>query len=160
MFDERANNGVAVEEREEMNPLAGAESRRIDWTAVRRLLDAASREGKSNGQRLAIKTRGRVVFLDSGEIDWVEACGNYVRFHAGPDTYMARAGIGDMAEKLNPAEFVRVHRSTIVHIRKIRELQPCDNGESILTLKDGTRLSCSRSYSGWLQQLVKNCYFI
>src|SRR5215472_7380198 len=116
----------------------------IDWAVVRKLLDLAG--GRSTGaaeQRLAIKTGGRLVFLDSNEIDWIEACGNYVKFHAGRESYLTRGGIGELAKKL-PTEFVRVHRSTIVHIRKIKELQPCDNGEYIVTLKDGKQLSCSR----------------
>jgi len=112
------------------------------------------------GRRLAIKTGRRVVFLDSNEIDWVEACGNYVRFRAGRESYLVRAGIGQIAERLNPEEFVRIHRSTIVHIRKIKELQPCENGEYILTLKDGKQLSCSRGYSASLQQLVKTYFSI
>jgi DNA-binding LytR/AlgR family response regulator len=112
------------------------------------------------GQRFAIKTGRRLVFLDSHEIDWVEACGNYVRFRVGGESYLVRAGIGQIAQRLNPAEFVRIHRSTIVHMRKIKELQPCENGEYILTLKDGKQLSCSRGYSASLQQLVKTCFSI
>ena len=133
----------------------------VYWAVVRRLLDSAS--GLSTGpteRRLAIKTGGRLVLLDSNEIDWVEACGNYVKFHAGRESYLTRGGIGELARKLNPAEFGRVHRSTIVHLRKIKELQPCDNGEYILTLKDGKQLSCSRGYSAGLQKLIKNCYSI
>ena len=133
----------------------------IDWAVVRRLLDSAG--GLSTGaaeRRLAIKTGGRLVFLDSNEIDWIEACGNYVKFHAGRESYLTRGGIGELALKLNPAEFVRVHRSTIVHLGKIKELQPCDNGEYLLTLKDGKQLSCSRGYSAGLQKLIKNCYAI
>jgi two-component system LytT family response regulator len=168
--NENATNGVAagtaagLEKREPEFAVerANAEPETgIDWPVVRRLLDSSNGPAApQTAQRLAIKTGGRLVFLDSGEIDWIEACGNYVRFHAGRESYLTRGGIGQLAQKLNPAEFIRVHRSTIVHIRKIKELQPGDNGEYILTLKDGKQLSCSRGYSAWLQKLIKNCYSI
>jgi len=125
-----------------------------------RIHAAEEQSARPLGRRLAIKTGRRLVFLDSNEIDWVEACGNYVRFRVGRESYLVRAGIGQIAERLNPAEFVRIHRSTIVHIRKIKELQPCENGEYILTLKDGKQLSCSRGYSASLQELVKSCFAI
>jgi DNA-binding LytR/AlgR family response regulator len=128
--------------------------------SARDLHVAEDQSVKPVGQRLAIKTGRRLVFMDSDEIDWVEACGNYVRFRAGRESYLVRAGIGQIAQRLNPGEFVRIHRSTIVHITKIKELQPCDNGEYVVTLKDGKQLSCSRGYSARLQQLVKTCFAI
>jgi two-component system LytT family response regulator len=141
--------------------VSGVESGPGIVAASRRIRHVGEEEGaKPLGQRFAIKTGRRLVFLDSNEIDWVEACGNYVRFRVGRESYLVRAGIGQIAKRLNPAEFVRIHRSTIVHITKIKELQPCDNGEYILTLKDGKQLSCSRGYSASLQQLVKTCFAI
>ena len=138
----------------ERAPTQAETANAIDWPASSQLME------RNVGQRLAIKTGGRLVFLDTSEIDWVEACGNYVRFHARGESYLTRAGIGEVARKLNGAEFLRIHRSTIVHLGKIRELEPCDNGEYILTLKDGKKLSCSRTYSAQLQQLVKQRYSI
>jgi len=121
---------------------------------------AEEQSARPVGGRLVIKTKRRLVFLDSNEIECVEACGNYVRFRVGRESYLVHSGIGQIAQRLNPAEFIRIHRSTIVHIRKIKELQSCKNGEYILTLKDGTQLSCSRAYSASLQQLVKTCFSI
>lgn len=133
----------------------------IDLAAsLRNLHGAEEQSARPVGRRLAIKTGRRLVFLDSNEIDCVEACGNYVRFRVGRESYLVRAGIGQIARRLSPAEFVRIHRSTIVHIRKIKELQPCENGEYIVTLKNGKQLSCSRGYSSFLHELVKTCFSI
>jgi two-component system LytT family response regulator len=105
-------------------------------------------------RRLVIKAGGRVVFLQLDEIDWVEAAANYVKLNAGKESYLLREGIGQIAERLDPRHFVRIHRSTIVNIRRIRELQPCNSGEYIVVLKDGKELSCSRGYRPRLQQLI------
>ena len=118
------------------------------------LLKAARTESKQL-QRLVIRTAGRVVFLDLNEIDWIEAAANYVRIHAGKDSYLLREGIGHMAAKLDRARFVRIHRSFIVNVNRIRELQPCDNGEYIAVLRNGKELSCSRGCRFELQRLIE-----
>jgi two-component system LytT family response regulator len=101
-----------------------------------------------------VKTAGRVVFVDIDEIDWVEAAGNYVELRTRDGRYLIREGIGRIAEKLDPNQFVRIHRSIIVNVRKIKELQPCNRGEYMVVLKDGKQLSCSRSFRARLQQLI------
>jgi len=104
--------------------------------------------------RMVVRTVGRVVFLDVEEIDWIEAAANYVKLHVGKDSYSVREGIGSILAKLDPKRFVRIHRSVIVNVRKIRELQPCDSGEYIAILKNGKELSCSRGFRGQLQRLI------
>jgi len=104
--------------------------------------------------RFAIKAAGRVVFLDLNEIDWIEAAANYVRVNAGKESYLLREGIGHISERLDPDRFVRIHRSIIVNINKLRELQPCDGGEYIAVLKNGKELSCSRGYRSGVQELI------
>jgi two-component system, LytTR family, response regulator len=106
-------------------------------------------------QRLVIKAGGRVVFLDVDEIEWIEAAANYVRLHAGKESYLLRGSIGRLAERLDAAQFVRIHRSTIVNIRKIRELQPCNSGEFMVVLRNGKELSGSRGYRSLLQNLIE-----
>ena len=123
-------------------------------TRILDLLKATKTESKQL-QRLVIRTAGRVVFLDLNEIDWIEAAANYVRIHAGKDSYLLREGIGHMAAKLDPARFVRIHRSFIVNANRIRELQPCDNGEYIAVLRNGKELSCSRGCRFELQRLIE-----
>jgi two-component system, LytTR family, response regulator len=117
------------------------------------LLSATKPESKQL-RRLVIRTAGRVVFLDMNEVDWIEAAANYVRIHSGKDSYLLREGIGHMSAKLDPERFVRIHRSLIVNINRIRELQPCDNGEYIAVLKSGKALSCSRGCRSELQRLI------
>jgi two-component system, LytTR family, response regulator len=95
-----------------------------------------------------------VVFLDTDDIDWVEAAANYVKLHVGKDSYVLREGIGRISDRLDPNQFVRIHRSAIANVRKIKELQPCNSGEYIVVLKDGKELSCSRGYRSGLQQLI------
>jgi two-component system LytT family response regulator len=104
--------------------------------------------------RFAIKAAGRVVFLELNEIDWIEAAANYVRVNAGKETYLLREGIGHISERLDSRRFVRIHRSIIVNIQKLRELQPCDGGEYIAVLKSGKELSCSRGYRSHVQELI------
>jgi len=105
-------------------------------------------------RRLIIKTGGRVVFLSFDEIDWVEAAANYVRIYVGKQTYLLRRGIGDIAERLDRLQFIRIHRSAIVNVHKIKELQPVNSGEYIVILKDGKELPCSRGYRAGLQELI------
>jgi len=121
-----------------------------------RILDLLG-DAKSDSQqlrRLVIRTSGRVVFLDLHEVDWIEAAANYVKLHVGKDSFLLREGIGHISARLNPDNFVRIHRSFIVNVSRIRELQPCDSGEYIAVLKDGKELSCSRGCRPQLQKLI------
>jgi two-component system, LytTR family, response regulator len=111
-------------------------------------------QSKQNDDRMVIRAGGKVIFLDVKEIDWVEAAANYVKLNVGKDSYLLREGIGSVAERLDPERFVRIHRSAIVNIRKIKELQPCESGEYIAVLKNGKELSCSRGYRTQLQRLI------
>lgn len=106
-------------------------------------------------RRLVIKTGGRVVFLDFDEVDWVEAAANYVRLNVGKQSYLLREGIGHIAERLDPKQFVRIHRSIIINVDKIKELQPVNSGEYVVVLKNGKELSCSRGYRPGLQQFIE-----
>lgn len=108
-----------------------------------------------SGDRLVIKTKGRVVFLDFNDIDWVEAAANYVRLNAGKESYLLRETISRTSERLNPNEFVRIHRSTIVNVRKIKELIPVNSSEYVVVLKNGKELSCSRGYRALLQRVIE-----
>lgn len=105
-------------------------------------------------RRLVVKEGGRVLFVDIDEIDWIEAAGNYVVLKAGAASYRMRERITGMFARLDPAQFVRIHRSIIVNVRRIKELQPCNSGEYMVVLKDGKELSCSRTYRPNLQQIV------
>jgi two-component system LytT family response regulator len=104
--------------------------------------------------RLAIRTNGRVVFLNLDEIHWVEAAANYVRLNTAKDSYLFRETISRISDRLNPADFVRIHRSMIVNVRRIKELIPVNSGEYVVVLNSGKELSCSRGYRANLQHLI------
>ena len=114
------------------------------------MVPAPSPEG-----RLVIRAKGRVVFLNLNEIDWIEASANYVRLNVGKESHLFRETIGRISERLNPSHFVRVHRSTIVNVRKIKELIPVNSGEYIVVLKNGKELSCSRGYRSALERMIE-----
>jgi two-component system LytT family response regulator len=105
--------------------------------------------------RLVIKANGRVVFLDLDSIEWVEAAANYVRLNVGKESYLFRETISRISERLDANHFIRIHRSTIVNVRKIKELIPVNSGEYVVVLKSGRELSCSRGYRAALQGIVE-----
>jgi len=105
-------------------------------------------------KRLAIKANGRVVFIDLDHVDWIEAAANYVRLNIGKESYLFRETITRISERLDTNHFVRIHRSTIVNIHKIKELIPVNSGEYVVVLKSGKELSCSRGYRAALQEIV------
>jgi two-component system LytT family response regulator len=126
-------------------------------TRILDLLEKKADPGKERKQfddRMVIRAGGKVVFLDLADVDWIEAAANYVKLNVGKDSYLLREGIGRVSERLDPDRFVRIHRSVIVNVRKIKELQPCDSGEYIAVLKNGKELSCSRGYRNELQRLI------
>jgi two-component system LytT family response regulator len=97
-------------------------------------------------ERLMVKSAGRVVFLRVDDIDWIEAAGSYVRLHVGRDGHLLHEGITSVASRLDPSRFARVHRSTIVNLDRVRELQSWFHGDAIAILRDGTRIQVSRTY--------------
>jgi two-component system LytT family response regulator len=110
--------------------------------------------GRRRSDRLVVKTGGRVVFLRTEDIDWVEASGNYVRLHVGGEAHLLRESMKNMERRLDPSTFVRIHRSAIVNVDRIRELEPWFHGEYIVILRDGTRLTSSRVFSDRLNALI------
>jgi two-component system, LytTR family, response regulator len=102
--------------------------------------------------RLVVKSGGRVFFLKTDDIVWIEAAGNYVRLHLGGDSHLFRETMNGIEARLDPRRFVRIHRSRIVNSDRIKELQPWFNGEYVVVLHDGTRLTLSRGYREKLQE--------
>ena len=95
-------------------------------------------------EKLQIKVKGRHIFLDADKIDWIEAEDYYVQVHTGEKAYLLRESIAQLEAKLNPLKFIRIHRSIIVNIAKVAELQVNRLGESKVILYDGTKLKLSR----------------
>jgi two-component system LytT family response regulator len=106
----------------------------------------------AKADRLVVKSGGRLFFLRADEIDWVEAAGNYVRLHVGADAHLLRETMTSIESRLQPDTFFRIHRSHIVNIERIKELQPWFNGEYVVLLRNGTRLTLSRGYRERLQE--------
>lgn len=128
-----------------------------DFASMRPLLEECLAELKSfrrKSERVVVRTNGKVVFLRADEISWVEAAGNYVNLHAGNEAYVLRESMKNMETRLDPELFVRIHRSAIVNVNRIRELQPWFHGEYVVILHDGTRLMASRVFSDRLDKLI------
>ncbi|HEX6434767.1 MAG TPA: LytTR family DNA-binding domain-containing protein [Gemmatimonadales bacterium] len=102
--------------------------------------------GRGYAERVLVKADGRIRFVPVEEIDWIEAADNYVRLHAGGQRHLVRETIGNMESRLDPHHFARIHRSTIVNLSRIQEMQPTFNGEYTVVLTSGTKLTLSRSY--------------
>lgn len=102
--------------------------------------------------RVMVKSNGRVFFVDVDDIDWIEASGNYVQLHTGSKTHLVRDTMSNMEEKLDPDRFFRIHRSTIVNIERVKELQSWFHGDYMVILKDGNKLTMSRNYKQLLQK--------
>jgi two-component system LytT family response regulator len=102
--------------------------------------------------RLVVKSGGRVFFVRTDDIDWIEASGNYVRLHLKEQSYLFRETMNQMESRLDPHRFFRIHRSRIVNTERIKELQPWFNGEYVVLLHNGTQLRLSRSYREKLEE--------
>lgn len=105
-------------------------------------------------ERIVVRSGGRVFFLRTDEIDWVEAASNYVRIHAGADSHLLRETMNGIEARLDPEKFLRIHRSTIINVDRVAELKPWFHGDYAVTLRDGTRLTLSRGHRDKLQQFL------
>ena len=105
--------------------------------------------------RLMIKLASRVVLLKVGEIDWIEADGNYAKLHVGRKSHLLREKMHDLEAQLNPKKFVRIHRSIIVNLDRIKEMHPHFNGDYVVVLEDGSQLKLSRSRREHLEARLK-----
>ncbi|MBA2528098.1 MAG: response regulator transcription factor [Pyrinomonadaceae bacterium] len=110
--------------------------------------------GKKYLERLVVKASGRIYFLETTEIDWIEAEGNYVSVHSAKKSHLLRETISSLEAQLDPRKFLRIHRSSIVRIDRIQELQPWFHGEYRIILQNGTQLTLSRNYRDKLQEAL------
>lgn len=118
---------------------------------------AAVREARGPGApsaRLLVKTEGRMLVIKTEDIDWIEAADNYVNLHAGPESHMMRETMTALEKRLPAEKFMRISRSAIVNIDRIKELQPMFHGEYVVILKTGARLTLSRTHRDKLDRLT------
>jgi two-component system, LytTR family, response regulator len=139
-----------------------------DWAAVPSGADAAPNESGrgSHGSTVAtsepgslgrflVREEGRMFFVKISEIDWIEAWGNYARLHVAGRKHLIRETMGNLERQLDPMGFARIHRSTIVNLERVRELQPSMSGEYIVLLLDGARLKLSRWFRERLERRLE-----
>jgi two-component system LytT family response regulator len=105
-------------------------------------------------ERLAIKVDGRVLLLKLEDIDWIEAADNYVTLHVGNELHLHRETMSALEERLSASQFLRISRSIIVNVERIKELQPMFHGDYVVILRNGTRLNLSRNYRDKLNQIL------
>ncbi|HEX6086767.1 MAG TPA: LytTR family DNA-binding domain-containing protein [Thermoanaerobaculia bacterium] len=97
-------------------------------------------------QHVAVKSKGELRLVPVDRIDWFESAGNYVRLHVGSERFLLRQTMSGLEEKLDPARFVRIHRTVIVNLQRIEAIGPASHGDRVVSLRDGTQLPLSRVY--------------
>jgi len=120
------------------------------------LLLADLKSEKKYLERLMVKSVGRVFFIKTDEIDWIEAAGNYLKLHVGRESHLIRETMNAVEAKLNPDKFLRIHRSTVVNIDRIKELHPMFSGDYSVILRNGAELTLSRNYRERFLELFEN----
>lgn len=128
----------AGEDRELRERLSGI----LDMYRSARPKDSA----ESYATRFAVRTGERTVFVPTEEVDFIEAAGNHIKIHVGSEVHTMRATLAGTAAKLDPNTFARIHRSTVVNVTRIKEVQPWWGGDYIAVLKDGRQLKVSRTF--------------
>jgi two-component system, LytTR family, response regulator len=112
------------------------------------------RAGAKKTDRLVFKENGRVIFLQTQTIDWIEADGNYIRLHAGSESHYVRETLAGMEAQLPSDGFMRISRSLLVNLDRIKELQPLFYGDYVVILRDGSKLNMSRNYRDRLESIL------
>ena len=140
--------------------IAAREIDKLSQRLLALLEDRKSEHKVSSGQqsyltRLMIKTSNRMMLLKVDEIDFIEADGNYAKLHTGRKSHLLREKMNDLEGRLDPAKFVRIHRSVIVNLERIKEMHPHFNGDYIIVLDDGRQLRLSRSRREQLEARLK-----
>ncbi|HYS00429.1 MAG TPA: LytTR family DNA-binding domain-containing protein [Gemmatimonadales bacterium] len=102
-------------------------------------------------ERLVVKSGGKVTLLRVADIEWIDSEGDYVRIHVGKAWHLLRETMKNLETQLDPERFVRIHRSTIVNLERIKELQPFFRGEYVVVLQSGITLKLSRGYRDHLE---------
>ncbi|HKF05941.1 MAG TPA: LytTR family DNA-binding domain-containing protein [Candidatus Sulfotelmatobacter sp.] len=128
---------------------------RVEAANLIRVLRRLEIIAKQRAPRIAFKTKGRILFLDLAEIVAVQAEGNYVSLRHRPNPYLLRESLSSMADKLKPYGFIRIHRSVVVNISAVEEIQPLPTGEYRLRVKGGKEYLVTRTYKDNLKDLAQ-----
>lgn len=117
--------------------------------------EAVNSERMRAEARFVVRSASKLFFVRAADVDWISGEGNYARLHTGARTHLVRETLKSVESRLSPRQFVRVHRSAIINLDRVAELQPHAHGEYRLTMKDGSRLTSSRAHSANLRSLLK-----
>jgi two-component system LytT family response regulator len=131
-----------------------AEEREETGATLTALLRDQPGERSRFARRITVESDDRIRFLPVEEVDYLESEGNYVRIHHGTEAHRIRSSLTGLMEQLDPARFIRIHRSTTVNVDRIREVQPWFGGDYLAILRDGTQLRVSRRYRAGLLRLT------
>ncbi len=119
------------------------------------LLEELNARDRARGRdRLVVRTPERAIFLRTETIDWIEAAGKFVHLHVGRVAHALRESMAELEQELDPARFLRISRSVIVNLDRIQEVQPWFQGDYVLILTDGTRLTSTRGYRENMRRLL------
>lgn len=121
-----------------------------------RVIDTPTDSRPAYLHQVEIRTRGHLEFIELDSVDWIEAQGNYVALHCGDRTHLLRETLGTFELKLDPAAFVRVHRSRLVAIAQVVAIHPLANGDAVIRLRGGTTLRLSRSHRERVHQRLSS----
>ena len=134
--------------------LARALDRRRSGAKIDDLLQDV-REQRGYPSRIAVRTGDIFVVVNWKDVDWIEAADNYVKMHVGRREYLLRETLTSLERRLDPQRFARIHRSAIVQIERVAELQPSTHGDADLVLQDGTRLIITRRWRDRLNYFLR-----
>lgn len=127
-----------------------------EWYTAEQLVRVLADQGflRRQAARIAVKSKGGIVFLRLDEVEWIEAQGNYLRLHLADESHLLRETMNAFEAKLDAAHFMRIHRSTIVNIDHIKNIEPWFTGEYVVRMNSGKELTLTRSYRDNLRRLV------
>jgi two-component system LytT family response regulator len=106
--------------------------------------------------RIAVAGAAGTSFVETKNLDWIKAAENYVELHVGPDCYLVEVTMAEIAKRLEPVRFVRIHRSVIVNAERIRTVQSAYHSEYLVTLASGIQLRSGRTYKETMRRLISN----
>jgi len=126
------------------------------WYTAAQLVDLLAEKGalRRESSRLPIKSKGKILFVRLSEVEWIEAQGNYLRLHSDDEEYLLRETMNAFEAKLDPDRFMRIHRSTIVNVERIKAIEPWFTGEYVVRMASGREFTLTRSYKENLRRLM------
>jgi two-component system LytT family response regulator len=112
------------------------------------------RHVNTDSDRLVVRSGGKVVFLRASEVEWIEAAANYIKLYSQQRVFTVREKISSLEEALPAGKFMRIHRSLIVNLGMVQEIQPCGGGEFVVVLRNGRELPLGRTYRSKIDELI------